>query len=273
MFSSISPREALLACCPPFSLWNLPSFTVESPLFSLYSCSDPLLTCQDAALSHLDSLPFDNLVLWTDGFDPFPFGMGGFGILANSSLCGTEATLSFSAGPVCSSFSAKAGAILHVLAGLGSINKSATSYLFSYYLTLVLSSPPSFILPQCLWQIWKKLSSLSSYYIRLQWVFRHSFFPGNNTADELARQGALLVPFAIPCSFSPLISRIHSSLISDWRRTVSSNFFDTQVSSISIEKLVLPRHARCVLSGFHCSGHSLLLSFYRSKIGRIENPS
>ena len=35
--------------------------------------------------------------------------------LANCSLCGTEATLSFSAGPVCSSFSAEACAILHAL--------------------------------------------------------------------------------------------------------------------------------------------------------------
>ena len=43
------------------------------------------------------------------------------------------------------------------------------------------------------------------------------------------------------------ISRIHSFLFSDWRRTVSSKFFDTQVPSISTEELVLPRHARCVL--------------------------
>ena len=35
--------------------------------------------------------------------------------LANCSLCGTEATLSFSAGPVCSSFSTEACAILHAL--------------------------------------------------------------------------------------------------------------------------------------------------------------
>ena len=51
----------------------------------------------------------------------------------------------------------------------------------------------------------------------------------------------------IPCSLSPSVSRIHSSLFSDWRRTVSSKFFNTQVASISTEKLVLPRHARCNL--------------------------
>ena len=35
---------------------------------------------------------------------------------------------------------------------------------------------------------------------------------------------------------------------------------------------MLPRHARCVLSRLRCNGHSLLLSSYLSRIGRIENP-
>ena len=109
--------------------------------------------------------------------------------------------------------------------------------------------------------------------IRLQLVPGHSFLPGNDAVDELSRLGALLVPFAIPCSLSSLLSRIHSSLYSDWRRTISPQFFDTQVSSISTEELVIPCHARCVLSRLHCNGHSLLLSSCLSRIGRIENPS
>ena len=135
-----------------------------------------------------------------------------------------------------------------------------------------LSFPPFFLLSQTLWQIWQELSSLSCF-IRLQWVPGHSFFPCNDTADELARRGGLLAPSAIPCSLSPLISRIHSRLISDWRRTVSSKYFDTQVPSISTGELVLPRHACCVLSRLRCKGHSLLLGSYLSRIGRIENPS
>ena len=81
----------------------------------------------------------------------------------------------------------------------------------------------------------------------------------------------LLRPSSIPCSLSPLISRIHSSLFSDWRRTVSLKYFDTQVPSISTEELVLPRHACCVLSCLRCNGHSLLLGFYVSRIARIKN--
>ena len=65
-----------------------------------------------------------------------------------------------------------------------------------------------FPLPQSLRQIWQELSSLSSCSIRLQWVTGHSFLPGNNEGNELPRRGALLVPPAIPCSLSPLVSRI-----------------------------------------------------------------
>ena len=248
-----------------------------SPPFPYHALALIPLSRQGAALTHLDPPPHD-LVLWTDGSVSFPFGKGGSGVLANCSLCGTEATLSFSAGPVRSSFFAKAYAILHVLCWSRQHQQVCH---FSSLLLLsdsrsdlaTLSSPPSFLFSQTLWQIWQELSSLSFCSIRLQWVSGHSFLPGNDTADELARRGALLALSATPCSLSPLTSRIHSRLFSDWRRTVSFKYFDTQVPSISTEEIVLPRHARCVLSRLRCNGHSLLLGSYLSRIGRIKNSS
>ena len=164
-------------------------------------------------------------------------------------FCGTEATLSFSPDPVCSSFSAEVCFILHALCWSWQHQQ-----VYHFYLTR------SVLLSQSFWQ---KLSSLSSCFIRLQWVPEYSFLPRNDAADELARR--LLVPSAISRSL-PLISR--SSLFSDWRHTVSLKFFDTQVPSISTEKLVLPRHTRCVLSGLRCNGYSLLLS---SSLGLAES--
>ena len=100
-----------------------------------------------------------------------------------------------------------------LFAGFGNTNKSAISLLLSNSRSVLITlfSSPSFLLPQTLWQIWQELSSLFCS-IRLQWVPGHSFLPGNDAADELARRGALLTSSATPCSLSSLIFCIHSFL-------------------------------------------------------------
>ena len=108
-----SSRKAFLGC-PLFPLGICLS-SLQSPHFPFHALALILLSLTKVPLSPTLTLPPNDLVLWTDSSVPFPLGKSGSGILANCSLYGTEATLSFSAGPVCSSFSAEACAFLHAL--------------------------------------------------------------------------------------------------------------------------------------------------------------
>ena len=137
MLPSTCPREALFAC-PPSHPRKLPSFIVEFSLFSSCFCSDLLITRQ--ALAHLDSLLSHDLVLWTDG--SVYFGKGGSGVLANCSLCRTEASLPFQQAQCARVFPMKLAPFCMLFAGLGSTIKLVIFLLFSSYVILALSSLP-----------------------------------------------------------------------------------------------------------------------------------
>ena len=136
-----SPREALLAC-PPISPLNLPSFTVESILSSPCSCSS-------LPLSRSLTLTFSPLTICYSGLTAlFLF------LLARAAPAYLPTALSvvlrplfpFQLAQYAQVFPLKPAPFCTLFAGLGSTNKSAISLLFSSYLTLVLSSPPSLLL-------------------------------------------------------------------------------------------------------------------------------
>ena len=256
--------------CPHFPPWNLPSFTVEFTLSTPCSRSDPPLSRQGAALAH-----FNSLMIWYSGQSAlllFLLAKAAPAFLPTA-LRGTEASLSFSTGPVCSSFSAEVCAILQALCW--SRQHQQVCHFSSFFLLSDSNSVFSSDFPLVSNSV-ADLAGTVFFLLRFHQAtlgLGTFVLTGNDAAYELARRGALLAPSATLCSLSPLISRIHSCLFLDWRRTVSSKFFNTQIPSISTEELVLPRHARCVLSRLRCNGYTLLLSSYLTRIGRIENSS
>ena len=165
-----------------------------------------------------------------------------------------------------------------LFASLRSTNKSAISCFFSHSLSLVLFSPPCSLLHL---SFYLKLCGRSGRNCLLSSLVLSCY---NGSLDTHFSWGMMLL-MSYPnrdCYLHPLqslifsllfIGCIHSCLISDWRRTVSSKFFDTQISLISTKELVLPHHACCVLSRLCCNRNSLLLSSYFCRIGIIENLS
>ena len=149
-------------------------------------------------------------MIWTDGSVLFLFGKGGFGVLANCSLCGTETPFRFWRAQYVRFFT-EACATLKALAGLGSTSNHFFSLLFSCSLTLAMSLP----LCSLLHFFYLKLSAylartvISCGTIRLQSVPGHSFFWGTTRLRSRPDGSA----FRALCNpLWSLTSRIHSSL-------------------------------------------------------------
>ena len=160
-----------------------------------------------------------------------------------------------------------------LFAGLDSTYKSAISF---SSLSLALSSP------LCLFRL--------SFYFKLSGRSRRNcvLFPPvlsgyNESPDTRFSWGTTrLMGWSgrkrYSCLFNCLVVSLLLSLVSTLLFSRTGGVLPhlnalTPMFSISAKELVLPRHARCVLSRFRCNGHSLLLSPYLSRIGRIENPS
>ena len=273
MLPSTCSREALLACPPCLSCnlcsqWN-PPFPLHAlaliPLFLAKVRLSPILT-----LSPLMIWCFGQTALFL-----LLLAKVAPAFLPTALSVALRPLFSFRQAQYAQVFPLKPAPFCTLYAGLGSTNKSAI-FLLCSCLPLTLSSPPCFLLHL---SFYPKLCGRSGRNCPLSPSVLLGY---NGSPDTRLSRGTtrlmswpdrvryLRPPQSLVVSFTCCI---HSCLISYWRRTVSSKFFDTQVPSISTEELVLPCHARCVLSRLCCNGHSLLLGSYLSRIGRIENPS
>ena len=144
---------------------------------------------------------------------PSLFGPGGGGVYATCSKCNTSNSLSFSSGPIASSFTAETFALKQGLVWCIShlMICKFQSVLFltdSQSALSILSSAPSYLLPESLWNVRSLASSLSNNTtLSFQWVPGHAGLPGNEKADLFAETGASLTTDAIPCLFPQLLPK------------------------------------------------------------------
>ena len=186
-----SPRESLITC-PPFPPWSTTHFSV-SPFIP--DCSDNSTSRLQIASSGLSSLPPSDIQVWTDRsvLSLFWFQWR----WSVCSKCNTSNSLSFSAGPIASSFTAETFALKQGLAWCTShlMTCKFQSVLFltdSQSAFCILSSAPSYLLPESLWYVWSLASSLSSNTsLSFQWVPGHAGLPRNEKADLLAKNWCL----------------------------------------------------------------------------------
>ena len=86
----------------------------------------------------------------------------------------------------------------------------------------ILSSAPSYLLPESLWYVWSLASSLSNNTsLSFQWVPGHAGLPRNEKADLLAKTGASLPTDAIPSPFPPVSAKVRYCQYHNWRRHIS----------------------------------------------------
>ena len=195
---------------PPFPPWSTTHFTV-SPFIP--HCTGNNTARLQTALSRLYSLPPSDIQVWTDGSVPSLFGPGGVGVYVTYSKCNTSNSLSFSSGPIASSFTAETFALKQGLAWCTShlMTCKFQSVLFltdSQSALSILSSAPSYLLPESLWNVWSLASSFSNNTnLSFQWVPRHAGLPGNRKADLLAKTSASLPTDAIPSPLPQLLPK------------------------------------------------------------------
>ena len=201
----------------------------------------------DSSLLQTDYPPSPLLIskYWTDGSVPSLFGPGGAGVYVTCSKCHTSNSLSFSTGPITSSFTAETFGLKQRLDWCTShlMICKFQSVLFqtdSRLALSILSSAPSYLLPESLWNVWSLASSLSNdTTLKFQWIPGHAGLPGNEKADLLAKAGASLSTDAIPCPLPPVVAKVRYFQYHNWRRHISRFYLSHQVPEVSSEELLL----------------------------------
>ena len=230
-----------------------------SPPFPLHALALILLTLAKVRLS--PTLTLSPLMIWYSGQTAlflFLLARAAPAFLPTALSVALRPLFPFRQAQFVPVFPLKPAPFCTLFAGLGNTIKSAIFLLFFSCLTLVLSLPPCSLLHL---SCYLKLCGRSG----RNCLFSPPVLSGyNRSPDTRFSQGTtqlMSLPDGECCLRPPqsLVVSLLLSLVSTLVFSRTGGVLSLQSILIFTEELVLPRHARCVLSRLGCNGHSLLL--------------
>ena len=125
--------------------------------------------------------------------------------------------------------------------------------------------------------VWQRLLDLADRgtHTSLQWVPGHAGLPGNELADEIAREAANLEQHDVPIDLPSAKARLRRHAHREWEQRLQPTRYALQNGvrrPPTAERLGLSRR-ECVEVARLRTGHSLMLREYRHRIGLEDDPT
>ena len=232
-----------------------------------------------AAQDTLRNLPPAEVTVFTDGSAASGLENGGGGAVV---LRGSQETKSIRvpAGRYTSSYRAELSALAGALRFLRSVTRTwrprrVLICTDSQSAIRRLEEGPSRQTDALASEVWQLLKSIcdGGASIHLQWVPGHSGLPGNERADEVAREAAALDQGSAKIDFSSAKSRLRQLAHQSWTENMQQTRYHAEKGPRRVtpgDKLGLTR-AESVEAARLRAGHSLPLRSYRKRIGQMED--
>ena len=276
------PREPLLVV-PESAPWEKASteITMKPTLCRPTKKTDPPETRLAAAQETLRRLPPADVTVFTDGSaaSGLENGGGGAAVLREDR---EVKRLKVPAGRYTSSYRAELAALAEALSFLRSVGRrwrprQVLVCTDSQSAIRRLEEGPAAQTDDLANRIWTLLRTISDGGIRihLQWVPGHSGLPGNELADEVAREAGELEQRHAKIDFSSAKSRLRRLAHQEWTQRMEETRYQAQNGPQRVtpgDKLDLARTESVEVARLR-TGHSLLLRSYRHRLGQAEDDS
>ena len=276
------PREPVLVV-PRTPPWGSAAggVTIRSAVVRPTKRTDPPDKRLEAAQETLAGLPPADYIIYTDGSATDGVENGGAGAVVFRGATELE-RIRTPAGRWTSSYRAELTALDSALAPLlrgaeGPAPREVRVCTDSQSALRRLAEGPAAQTDVLADKVWQRLLDLADRgtHTSLQWVPGHAGLPGNELADEIAREAANLEQRDVPIDLPSAKARLRRHAHREWEQRLQPTRYARQNGVRRpplAERLGLSRR-ECVEAARLRTGHSLMLREYRHRIGLEDDPT